>query len=286
MDNLFNNLPIDNIKDIRAVRGGDVNDAFKVYTDEKPYFMLVQKNTDEDFYKGEIEGLKLFEEIGIAGPRVIADGYLDKNAYLILSYLEEGPSGSQSELAKTVAKLHQYMSPNGKFGFDFKHRGSDTSYTNQWTDSWEDLILNQRLDVLRDQLSEMGLWSSYDLKTYDEVRKIIEKSLHNHKSEPSLLHGDLWGGNYMFLSDGTPALFDPSPFYGDREFDIGITTVFGGFTDEFYKEYNNIYPLAYGYEKRIEFYRLFLFMVHMVKFGRTYESSVARSMDNILNNKE
>lgn len=283
MDRLFENLPLEDVKDIRVASGGDVNQAFKIYTNDDEYFMLVQENTDEDFYKGEIAGLKLFEKIEIVAPRVIANGYEDNKAYLILSFLEEGTSGSQSDLARTVAKVHQYKSPNGKFGFDNEHRGSDTTYTNEWTDSWKEVIIDQRLDVLKDQLVEMNLWNELDVEKYEKVRNIINRTLDNHKSEASLLHGDLWGGNYMFLKDGTPALFDPSPFYGDREFDIGITTVFGGFTDEFYKEYNNIYPLSYGYEKRIEFYRLFLFMVHMVKFGRTYESSVSRAMDNILN---
>ncbi|WP_340601729.1 fructosamine kinase family protein, partial [Staphylococcus aureus] len=93
---------------------------------------------------------------------------------------------------------------------------------------------------------------------------------------------DLWGGNYMFLQDGRPALFDPAPLYGDREFDIGITTVFGGFTSEFYDAYNKHYPLAKGASYRLEFYRLYLLMVHLLKFGEMYRDSVAHSMDKIL----
>ncbi|MDN8969166.1 fructosamine kinase family protein, partial [Staphylococcus aureus] len=99
---------------------------------------------------------------------------------------------------------------------------------------------------------------------------------------PSLLHGDLWGGNYMFLQDGRPALYDPAPLYGDREFDICITKVFGGFTSEFYDAYNKHYPLAKGASYRREFYRLYLLMVHLLKFGEMYRVSVAHSMDKIL----
>ena len=90
------------------------------------------------------------------------------------------------------------------------------------------------------------------------------------------------GGNYMFLTNGQPALFDPAPLYGDREFDIGITTVFGGFTQEFYDEYNQQLPLAKGSQKRIEFYRLYLLMIHLLKFGGMYADSVQRSMKIIL----
>ena len=283
MEKFIENLPIENIKDIRVASGGDVNEAYKIYTDDQVYFMLVQQNSKESFYDGEIEGLKLFEKVDIAAPRVIASGHIGNDSYLVLSYLDEGRRGSQSKLAETVAKVHSYKSPNAKFGFDYPHNGSDTSFSNEWTDSWSDLFINQRLDKLSKYLLDLGYWTDYDLEKYQKVRDIIADQLSKHKSEPSLVHGDLWAGNYMFLKDGTPALFDPSPFYGDREFDIGITTVFGGFTDEFYNKYNEIHPLDDGYKLRLEFYRLYLLMVHQVKFGNTYANSVDRSIDIILN---
>lgn len=281
MEKFIENLPI-NVTDIRASCGGDVNDAYKIYSNDNIYYMLVQKNCDASFYDGEIAGLKLFEDIGITGPRVIDNGFIDGDAYLLLSYLDEGSRGSQTELANLVAKLHKTKSPNGKFGFDYPHRGSQTTFTNEWKDTWAEVFLEERMNVLAKQLMEMNLWTDYDLEKYKKVHEIMEDELKNHKSEPSLLHGDLWGGNYMYLSDGKPALFDPSPFYGDREFDIGITTVFGGFTDEFYDKYNEIYPLESGYRLRLEFYRLYLYMVHLIKFGEMYESSVNMTMENIL----
>lgn len=284
MEKIINDLQIKNIKDIRVTNGGDVNDAYKIYTDDQTYFMLVQENADKGFYDGEIEGLKLFEKIGIVGPRIISSGYVDGDAYLVLSFLEEGSSGSQSELAKTVAKLHNYQSPNNKYGFDYPHNGSDTKFSNYWTDTWSDLFINQRLDKLANQLKDLSYWTDYDLEKYKKARSVIKAELGRHKSKPALLHGDLWAGNYMFLKDGRPALFDPSPFYGDREFDIGITSVFDGFSDEFYRVYNEIYPLEEGYQFRLEFYRLYLLMVHQVKFGSAYERSVNQSLDMVLNN--
>lgn len=281
MDKFIERLPID-VTDVRAARGGDVNDAYKIYSHDDIYYLLVQENSDDSFYDGEIAGLKLFEEIGIVGPRVIDYGFVDNDAYLLLSFLDEGSRGSQSELAKTVAKLHQYKNPDDKFGFDYKHRGSQTTFSNEWSDTWSEVFLDQRMDVLAKKLIDMDLWTDYDYEKYQKVHEVMKNELKNHKSEPSLLHGDLWGGNYMFLKDGSPALFDPSPFYGDREFDIGITTVFGGFADEFYSKYNEVYPLDENYRLRLEFYRLYLYMVHLVKFGYMYESSVNMTMENIL----
>jgi len=286
MEKILEDLPIDNIKDVRLTKGGDVNDAYKIYTDDQVYFMLVQENTNESFYYGEIEGLKLFEKIGITAPIVVANGYVDNDSYLLLTFLEEYRIGSQNKLAQLVAKLHKYHSSNGKFGFAYPHNGSATHFSNEWTDTWSDLFINQRLDKLAGQLIDLGYRDSSNLDIYNNVRSTIIAELSNHKSEASLLHGDLWAGNYMFLEDGSPALFDPSPLYGDREFDIGISTVFGGFSDEFYHKYNEIYPLDYGYELRLEFYRLYLLMLHQVKFGNTYKKSVDQSINYILNQRK
>ncbi|GGG93308.1 fructosamine kinase family protein [Staphylococcus pragensis] len=275
-------LPLDHIQDITSVSGGDVNEAFKVTTQDDTYFLLVQRNRDKSFYAAEIAGLNAFEEAGVTAPRVIANGEINGDAYLILSYLDEGTSGSQRELGQLVAKMHSQQQPDGMFGFDLPHEGGDFSFESGWSESWIKIFVEDRMDHLRDELMRKGLWNEEDNKVYEQVRTVMMHELEAHNSKPSLLHGDLWGGNYMFLTDGRPALFDPSPFYGDREFDLGITTVFGGFTQEFYDEYEKHYPLGKGARKRLEFYRLYLFMVHLLKFGNMYASSVNRSMDEIL----
>lgn len=276
-------LPLDNVKDISPVSGGDVNEAFKVTTvEEDIFFLLVQRQRSEAFYAAEIAGLNEFENAGITAPRVIASGEINGDAYLLLSFLEEGSQGSQRELARLVARMHSQYQQDNKFGFRLPHKGADISFDNSWTETWKEIFINRRMDHLQDELLRVGLWKQEDKKMYERVRKVIVDELSNHTSKPSLLHGDLWGGNYMFLTNGQPALFDPAPLYGDREFDIGITTVFGGFTQEFYDEYNQQLPLAKGSQKRIEFYRLYLLMIHLLKFGGMYADSVQRSMKIIL----
>lgn len=275
-------LPLNNIKSISPVSGGDVNEAFKIETAEETYFLLVQRNRNASFFDAEISGLELFEEAGITAPRVIGSGEIEGDAYLLLTYLDEGYSGSQEALGELVAQMHSQQQKNDKFGFDLPYEGGDITFDNSWTDSWITLFVDRRLDHLKDTLVEQGAWSDDDVKQYESARSVIVDTLKQHQSKPSLLHGDLWGGNYMFLADGSPALFDPAPLYGDREFDLGITTVFGGFTEEFYDEYDKYYPLNKGVEQRLEFYRLYLLMVHLVKFGDMYAGSVKRSMKQIL----
>ncbi|NGW62902.1 fructosamine kinase family protein, partial [Staphylococcus aureus] len=227
-------LPLKDIKEISPVSGGDVNEAYRVETDTDTFFLLVQRGRKESFYAAEIAGLNEFERAGITAPRVIASGEVNGDVYLVMTYLEEGASGSQRQLGQLVAQLHSQQQEEGKFGFSLPYEGGDISFDNHWQDDWRTIFVDKRLDHLKEELLNRGLWDANDIKVYDKVRSQIVEELEKHQSKPSLLHGDLWGGNYMFLKDGRPALFDPAPLYGDREFDIGITTVFGGFTSEFY----------------------------------------------------
>ena len=277
-------LPVENINNIVPVGGGDVNDAYRIETDKGLYFLLVQPGRDEDFYAAEISGLKDFEQAGITVPRVKDHGQISGEAYLLLDFLEEG-RGSQKDLGELVAKLHLTHQRDGKYGYNLPYEGSDITFSNGWFNSWSEIFVDQRLSKLHDEIVSRSLWDKSDNEMYLEVLEIIKEELKKHRSEPSLLHGDLWFGNYMFLDDGRPALFDPSPLYGDREFDLGATQVFGGFDSEFYEAYNNIYPLAAGAERRIDFYKLYLLLVHLVKFGEMYLGSVSSTMRNIISKR-
>ena len=276
-----NQLPISSIKQIKAVSGGDVNQAYQVETPDQKYFLLVQPNTSKEFFVTEAAGLEDLHNAGITVPEVYHVGEINGDAYLLISFLEEGNRGSYRNLAKTIAKMHQTTSDKGLFGYKYPHQGSDITFNNDWTDSWIELFVERRLDKLREALVRNNKWNQKQVHTYEQARKVILEELMEHSSNPSLLHGDLWGGNHMFLDNGEPALFDPAPFYGDREFDLGVTTSFGGYPQEFYNAYQEFLPMASGYEKRLNFYRLYVFMVHLLKFGGIYESRVEQTLQEI-----
>lgn len=156
------------------------------------------------------------------------------------------------------------------------------TFANKWTKSWAELFIGQRMDQLKDALAAKKLWQTPDLQQYERARQIMLDQFAAHQSEPSLLHGDFWGGNHMFLSDGSPALIDPAAFYGDREFDIGCSLVFNAYHDNFYAAYQVAYPLAAGYQQRIKFYELYLLMIHLEKFGGMYAGAVTRMLTEII----
>ncbi|WP_230083444.1 fructosamine kinase family protein [Aerococcus tenax] len=274
-------LPVKDIQKLQPVSGGDVNDAYRIDSNNGPYFLLVQKNTPASFYDSEVAGLKAFEKAGITAPKVISQGEINGDAYLLLTYLDEGFSGDQKRLGELISNLHHVHSDNGQFGFDLDYQGASLTFSNAWSSSWPDFFIKQRLDPLHNYLMDHQLWQQAESDAYQEIRAIIIDSLSQHKSHPSLLHGDLWSGIFMFLSDGRPAIFDPAPFYGDREFDIGVSMVFGGFNHDFYQSYQVHYPMAEGYEFRLEFYQLYLLMLHLAKFGTVYYDSVEATMRRI-----
>lgn len=283
MEKIIELLPINNVTNINPVGGGDVNDTYKLDADGGSYFLKVHKNKDASFFECEKAGLKLFEENGIFAPRALASGDVDGSAYLLMTYHDEERIGSQEDLAKVITNIHKIKSPNGKFGFPYPFLGTACDFENEFKDTWKEVFLYERMDKLKNMLKKVKLWEEKDLDRYQEVRNIIEKELDNHNSDPVLLHGDLWAGNFMFDKDERPLVFDPSPLYGDREFDIGVSTVFGGFRKAFYDEYKQIMPLDDGYQKRLNFYRLYILMKYFLRFGPVYDSSVNDLMKIITN---
>lgn len=278
----YHTLPLDDIQSIEPVSGGDVNQAFRVNTNDGPYFLLIQPGREASFYDAEVAGLEAFEAAGVTAPRVVDQGQVDHDAYLLLSYLDEGQSGSQEALGKLVAQLHHTHEREGRFGFHLPYEGGDIQFDNTWADDWQTLFLKQRMDPLAEVIRQRQLWSDSDDALFEKVYGLMEDTLAQHESAPSLLHGDLWAGNYMFLTDGRPALFDPAPLYGDREFDLGATKVFGGFSPVFYEAYDAAYPLDEGATLRIRFYELYLLLVHLIKFGTMYLGSVRTTMEEMI----
>ena len=111
---------------------------------------------------------------------------------------------------------------------------------------------------------------------YHRLRQQLLQDSHMHTVKPSLLHGDLWSGNYLFDTTGTPVLIDPDVFYGDREMDLAMTTIFGGFDADFYQAYQTVYPFAPGMQTRLPSYQLYYLLAHLNLFGETYGPAVDR----------
>lgn len=278
---LFTQLPINKVVDYQSVGGGDINDAYALLTaDQTKYFLLIQSNNTKEFFKHEVTGLQLLSET-VSVPKMLDWGEFENDAYLLLTYVDHQGSGDQYKLGKQLAQLHKRKSPNRQFGFKEDFTMGTYTANNQWRPDWKSFFIDQRLNDLKKIIENRDLWTHDMENMYARSIKRFKKLMTTHQASPSLLHGDLWSGNFMFDLTGNPVLIDPAVFYGDREFDLGITHVFGGFNQDFYKGYQDEYPLSKGYEQRIPFYQLYYLMFHLSQFGSGYQDSVIQILQTL-----
>jgi len=166
-----------------------------------------------------------------------------------------------------LAALHRRQA--ARFGWARDNTIGATPQANGWCESWTMFWRERRLAP---QLA-LAARNGYRIDV-PPVWRLLE----GHEPAPSLLHGDLWSGNAGFLPDGAPVLFDPAVYYGDREADLAMTELFGGFPGEFYCAYNAAWPLASGYQQRKPLYNLYHLLNHLNLFGGGYLTQVRAAL--------
>ena len=210
-----------------------------------------------DAYAAEADGLEALRP-HIRVPRVLERGVRDGLAFILLERLELRRGGDFAELGRMVAALHRQTGP--RFGWARDNYIGLAPQINSWRDRWAEFFLECRL---RPQALKAGI----------ELPSIT--LLDEHHPQPSLLHGDLWNGNVGFTKEG-PVVFDPAVYYGDREADLAMTELFGGFPREFYEAYG---PLDKGYAQRKHLYNLYHLLNHLNLFGEAYRGQVEATLD-------
>ncbi len=243
--------------------------AFRLETGAGPVFLKLAPRGELDRRDGAAAGLAALAAAGaLRVPRVLSRGAAGGQAFLALEWLELGPATAATEraLGRGLARLHR--STGERFGW---HRDNSIGATPQRNTPEDDWVTFFREHRLRFQL-ELAAQNGYRVALQEEVGALLdslEQRLAGHAPEPSLLHGDLWGGNWGAV-DGEPVVFDPAVHYGDRECDLAMTRLFGGFGREFYAAYEAAWPLAPGHEQRVALYQLYHVLNHLNLFGSGY----------------
>lgn len=269
----FKRLPINNIETVKPVSGGDINLAYQATTtDNKKYFIKVQLGKTKSYFNHEINGLKAIGKV-INTPTPVKHGEIDHNAYLILNWLDD-TWGDQTKLGIAVAKMHQQT--NDKFGFVDNHQTKALTKDNSWNDNWCDFYIHQRLEPEVEVATQRGRWSKWRQEHFQQMVSQFKEYYQHHEIRPRLLHGDLWAGNFMFAGKHEPYLIDPDALYGDREFDLAMTTIFGGFDNSFYQAYSQIFPFDDQLDERLSWYRFYYLCMHLILFGESYGPAVDR----------
>lgn len=266
----FEKLPFAPFQRVVPVRGGDINLAFRLETATQTYFIKVQPHQPASYFAHEQAGLLALSQ-AVNVPQPLASGVLDDHAYLILNWLDQG-AGDQFALGQAVARLHQIT--NDQFGFATDHTTKVLTKNNHWNADWGDFYRHQRLAPEVAAAKAQGVWNDWRDQHYQRMVAAFAHYYQIHPVQPSLLHGDLWAGNFLFTSNGTPTLIDPDALFGDREFDLAMTTIFGGFEPAFYQGYQSVWPLAPSFETRLPWYQFYYLAMHLILFGESYGPSV------------
>ena len=259
----------------QAVSGGSIHQAWHVTSDNDQHF-FIKTNQHNKLHTLEAEALGL-EALGkhisannpLRIPAVYTCGNNDEYSWLVLEHIAFGRSSSKSQeaLGAGLAMLHQQTSE--QFGFAADNVIGESLQTNAWTNNWIDFWREQRLGTQFKLAKQHGFYPHIEAEA-EQLLELIPALLQGHQPSPSLLHGDLWGGNAACDTDGNPVIFDPAVYYGDRECDLAMTTLFGGFSPEFYAAYNHVYPLEHGYQQRQKLYNLYHILNHANLFGSAY----------------
>jgi fructosamine-3-kinase len=255
------------------VYGGDINRCWCLHTHDLKYFLKVNDaGRYPVMFEKEAGGLQaLRDNCSITIPKVIQYGIAGHEQYLLLEWIEKGsPKPDCPEnLGAGLAMLHQKAQP--WFGWEEDNYIGSLPQCNTKHPVWHLFYSECRIMPLVQRLFDTGAFSKHDVSAAAFFCKRLDQLF--PPESPSLLHGDLWSGNYMVSASGYAALFDPSVYYGHREMDLGMTRLFGGFDARFYQSYHEVYPLEKGWQQRLPLTQLYPLLVHAVLFGGHYVGS-------------
>ncbi|WP_018608479.1 fructosamine kinase family protein [Uliginosibacterium gangwonense] len=267
---------------MEIVAGGDINTALRLSGPQGSVFAKLRPAQDMAMFEAEAEGLRALSHCdAICVPKVLACTQAGNMASLLLEWLDIQPIRSESEACRAGEALAALHGCKGEhFGWMHDNFIGSTPQCNTESDNWAQFFVRRRLQPQFALAAQNGFGATF--KPYAEA--IFEKSpafFIEYHPTPSLLHGDLWSGNLGALPDGTPVLFDPACYYGDRETDVAMSELFGGLPVAFYAAYRKAQPLSAGHELRKPLYNLYHILNHLNLFGRSYLGQAERMASSL-----
>jgi fructosamine-3-kinase len=262
--------------------GGGFASCQRWESDAGPVFVKVAPIAREAALEAEADALReLAAADAVRVPAVLGLGTSGAQAFLALEWIEFGSARTRTEalLGEQLAQLHRTRA--ARFGWHRDNTIGATPQRNDWTADWVEFFARQRLGFqidLAERSGHGGRWLEQGRLLCDRLGALFA----GHSPPPSLLHGDLWGGNWAADAAGAPVIFDPATYYGDREADLAMTHLFGGFGREFYAAYESAWPLDRGAGTRRDLYNLYHVLNHLNLFGGGYRGQAERMIERLL----
>jgi len=273
------------VKATHTVGGGCINQAWKLEAEDssqdirKSYFVKLNAKNLQHMFEAENAALyEIAETNTVRVPKPVTLGVSGNECWLAMEFLEMSGAGSAKQLGQQLAAMHR--TSNKYYGWHRDNTIGSTHQPNTQSTSWVDFWREQRLGYQLETALNRGYGKLQSLG--EQVMSNLETLFDGYLPQASLLHGDLWGGNWSGLADGTPVIYDPATYYGDRETDIAMTELFGGFPKAFYEAYTEEWPLDEGYGRRKILYNLYHILNHLNLFGSSYAGQAESMMQQIL----
>lgn len=262
----------------RPLSGGCINRAELLEGDGQRYFVKINRSSSAGMFEAEVEGLRVIQASGaLRVPAPVCWGVRRDSAYLVLEYIELAKTAgakTHAEVGRGLAKLHRTTGDG--FGWHRDNTIGATPQVNTWMDGWAEFFAEHRLGCQLRMAADNGVGRE-TLLAGERLLVRLNGFFTDYTPVPSLLHGDLWAGNFSADLTGEAVVFDPAPYFGDRETDLAMTELFGGFDRAFYDAYSSLWALDAGYGTRKTLYNLYHVLNHFNLFGGGYGSQ-ARSM--------
>ncbi|MGD1937986.1 MAG: fructosamine kinase family protein [Cyanophyceae cyanobacterium] len=269
----------------RSVGGGCINQAYRLQdSTRRAFFVKLNRAERLGMFEAEALGLREMRQAGaIAIPTPLCWGVAESSSYIVLEWLDLAGRGPEAweAMGRSLAAMHRWRNEdqqnNPRFGWDRDNTIGATPQPNGWMGSWVEFFRDRRLGF---QL-KLARRNGGNFPWGESLLEAVPTLLAGHNPQPSILHGDLWSGNAAIASDGRPVIFDPATYWGDREADLAMTELFGGFPARFYRGYNDEWALDSGYDQRKTLYNLYHILNHFNLFGGGYgsqASAMARSL--------
>jgi fructosamine-3-kinase len=272
------------IRDKQTVGGGSINAAHRVSDGAHSYFVKTNAASRVDMFEAEFDGLN---EIGnsatVTVPKPVCFGVSNGSSYIVMEDLSihggrGGATDALVQLGIDLANMHRCES--GRFGWHRNNTIGSTPQINDPSDDWITFYRDHRLGFQYQLAADHGYGEL--MPSGQQLMNRLDQFFADYKPRASLLHGDLWSGNYAIDQNGQPVIFDPAVYYGDREADLAMTELFGGFSARFYAAYNDAYPLDAGYKVRKNLYNLYHILNHLNLFGGGYLGQAERMTRQLL----
>ncbi len=267
------------IRHIKALSGGDISSVYLLETHSERLLCKINAGPlAHEMFLAEKKGLMALQETNtIKCPSVFHCEQLQSGACLVMEFIESRSPTTKDmqKFGEQLAALHSVTATS--FGWAEDNFIGSLGQSNRPNQSWVDFYVKERLMPQLEMARKKQLLYENDLVTGKRLKRCIEKYFLNIR--PGLLHGDLWGGNYLITTKGEPCLIDPAIYYGDPMVDIAMSRLFGGFTNALYKAYEaNVDKIEY-YEEKVELYQLYYILVHLNLFGSSYYAQTRRLLD-------